>query len=111
MYLHVYNCVSAAVVVVVIFTCFVYKFAYAFFYFLLLFLEFGLVFFFGDKNALLVFMQRRNEKLKKMKKMQTKPFLSISLCPGNMLLLLLLFYLLSLLLLFLHLLPSNGKNV
>lgn len=76
MYLHVYNCVSAAAVVVV-FTCFVYKFAYAFFIFSPFFWNLGF-FFLGTRKALVLFMQRRNEKLKK-KKMQTKPFLSVSL--------------------------------
>lgn len=61
MYLHVYNCVSAAAVVVV-FTCFVYKFAYAFFIFSPFFLEFGFVFFFGDKKRFaLVYAEKKRE--------------------------------------------------
>lgn len=50
MYLHVYNCVSAAATAVVVFTCFVYKFAYAFFIFSSFFLEFGFVFFWGQET-------------------------------------------------------------
>lgn len=49
MYLHVYNCVSAAAVVVV-FTCFVYKFAYAFFIFSPFFWNLVLFFFWGQET-------------------------------------------------------------
>lgn len=60
MFLHVYNCVSAAAAVVV-FTCFVYKFAYAFFIFSSFFLEFGFVFF-GDKKRFgLVYAEKKRE--------------------------------------------------
>lgn len=61
MYLHVYNSVSAAAVVVVVFTCFVYKFAYAFFIFSPFFLEFGFVFFGDKKRFALVNAEKKRE--------------------------------------------------
>lgn len=60
MYLHVYNCVSAAAAVVV-FTCFVYKFAYAFFIFSPFF-GIWFCFFFGDKKRFaLVYAEKKRE--------------------------------------------------
>lgn len=103
MYLHVYNCVSAAVVVdavaAAVLGCFVYKFAYAFFIFcfLLLFFSFWILvlfcffpFFLGQQATLCSCLCRVKKAMRRSRRrrrrssraecwqMQTKPFL---FCP------------------------------